>query len=74
MIKLNYESAHNFVEKNKPQGFYWDGWTLVKFTPHSAAYTDAKGVYKNNKWGYANRYYLKPDGTWEISDKYVKFI
>jgi hypothetical protein len=74
MIKLNYNEAHTFVEKNKNQGFYWDGWTLIKFTPHSGAYTDAKGIYKNNKWGYANRYQLKPEGIWEISDKYAKLI
>jgi hypothetical protein len=73
-ITLNYDEAHNFVEKNKKLGFFWDGYTIVRFAPHKAAYTDPMGMFKNNKWGFANRYPLTSKGTWEISDKYAKFI
>ncbi len=73
-ITLDYESAHKFVEKNKVNGFFWDNYTIVKFSPHSAAYMDKKGSYKNNKWGFANYYEIKNNGTWELSEKYAKFI
>ena len=71
-ITLNYDQAHAFVEKNKSKGFYWDGWTMKKFSPHSAAYTDKNGVFKNNKWGFANLYPVNSNGCWELSDKYAK--
>jgi hypothetical protein len=73
-INLTYESAHSFVEKNKEQGFFWDNYTIVKFSPHSLAYTDKKGVFKNNKWGFVSRFDVKSDGTWDLSAKYEKFI
>lgn len=73
-IVLDYESAHIFVEKNKSNGFFWDGFTIVKWSPSNNGYMQKNGMYKNNRWGYSNRYNLKADGTWELSDKYVKFI
>ncbi|CAB5218211.1 hypothetical protein UFOVP204_93 [uncultured Caudovirales phage] len=73
-ITLTYDQAHSFVEKNKSNGFFWDNYTIIKFSPHKAAYTDKNGIFKNNKWGFANRYDLKQDGTWDISDKYARFI
>lgn len=73
-IILDYDNAHKFVEKNKDKGFFWDNYTIVKFSPHSAAYMDKNGSYKNNKWGFSNRYEVKSNGTWELSEKYAKFI
>lgn len=73
-ITLNYEQAHSFVEKNKVNGFYWDGYTIVKFSPHKGAYTDKLGMFRNNKWGFSNRYSLNSNGSWDISDKYVQLL
>lgn len=73
-ITLNYEQAHSFVQKNKSIGFFWDGWTIVKWSPSNNGYMDPKGMFKNNKWGYSNRYNLKLDGTWDVSDKYANLI
>jgi hypothetical protein len=73
-ISLNYEEAHNFVEKNKSHGFFWDGFTIVKWSPSNNGYMQKNGMFRNNKWGYSNRYELKTNGMWEISDKYAKFI
>lgn len=73
-ITLDYDKAHNFVEKNKALGFFWDGWTIVKWSPSNNGYMDPKGMFKNNKWGYSNRHELAPNGTWEISDKYANLI
>jgi hypothetical protein len=73
-ITLNYEQAHNFVEKNKKEGFFWDGYTIVRWAPSKSAFMDPKGMFRNNKWGFANRYRLKSDGTWDVSDKYAQLI
>jgi hypothetical protein len=73
-ISLDYDTAHKFVEKNKALGFFWDNWTIVKWSPSNNGYMDPKGMFKNNKWGYSSRYELKPNGTWEISDKYANII
>jgi hypothetical protein len=73
-ITLDYNAAHNFVEKNKSQGFFWDGWTIVKWSPSNNGFMQPNGLYKNGKWGYSNRYELKSNGTWDISEKYAKFV
>ena len=73
-ILLNYEQANSFVEKNKNQGFFWDGWTIVKWSPSNNGYMQKNGLFKNNKWGYSNRYNFNTNGMWELSEKYAKFI
>jgi len=73
-IELNYDQAHAFVEKNKNNYFYWDGYTIVKWTPGHNGFMQTNGLFKNNKWGYASRYKLNANGTWRISDKYARFI
>jgi hypothetical protein len=73
-LVLSYDAAHLFVEKNKDQGFFWDGYTIVKWSPSKNGFMEKNGLFKNNKWGYSNRYDLKTNGTWEISDKYAKFV
>lgn len=73
-LTLNYEAANNFVEKNKDQGFFWDGWTLVKWSPSNNGFMQPNGMFRNNKWGYSHRYNLTPNGTWDISDKYAQLI
>jgi hypothetical protein len=73
-ISLDYDKAHQFVEKNSNAGFFWDGYTLVKWSPSNNGFMQPNGMYRNNKWGYSNRYELKPNGTWEISDKYVNLL
>lgn len=72
MTEFNYESAHVFVEKNKSNGFFWDGWNIVKWSPGHNGYTEVNGMYRSGKWGYANRYPVSNKGTWFIPSKYVK--
>jgi hypothetical protein len=73
-INLDYNQAHEFVEKNKSNGFFWDGYTIMRWTPSNNAFMEKNGMFKNNRWGFINRYFLKSDGTWDLSDKYAKFI
>jgi hypothetical protein len=70
--ELSYKQAHDFVELNKKAGFYWEGYTIVKWSPGHNGYTQTNGMFKNNKWGYANKYQLTSKGTWLIPSKYVK--
>ena len=73
-IALNYEQAHAFVEKNKDNGFFWDGYTIVRWAPSNNGYMQPNGMYRNGKWGYANRYLLTSQGTWRVSDKYANLL
>lgn len=71
-LVLDYDAAHTFVKKNEKHGFFWDGWTIVKWSPSNNGYLEKNGMFRNNKWGYAARFYLKPNGTWELNEKYGK--
>jgi hypothetical protein len=71
VVELNIKEAHKFVEQNFKKGFFWDGWTIVKWSPGHNGYLKTNGMYRNNKWGYANKYFLTNKGTWLIPTKYV---
>jgi len=72
IVEFNYAQAHEFVEQNKNKGFYWDGYTIVKWSPGHNGYTQTNGLFKNGKWGYANRFTLTQQGTWKVPVKYVQ--
>lgn len=71
VIEFNYEEINEFVEKNKKRGFFWDGWTLIKWSPGHNGYTEPNGMYRNGKWGFARRYNVTRKGTWILPAKYV---
>lgn len=71
LTELNYDDAHKFVEKNKFRGFYWDGWTIVKWTSNPNGYTQTNGCFRNNEWGYQTRIPVTDNGTWKVLEKYV---
>ena len=73
-IVLDYDSAHKFVEKNKSNGFFWDGYTIVKWSPSNNGFLEKNGMYKNNRWGYSSRFDLNSNGNWEINEKYAKLL
>ena len=70
-VKLNYEQAHSFVERNKGLGFFWQGWNIVKWTKNDNAYMQKNGLFRNNEWGHAITIPLQDDGTWAVLNKYV---
>ena len=71
IVDLSYAAAHEFVEGNKKAGFFWDGHTIIKWTPGHNGFTQTNGMFRNNKWGYANRFYMTKQGTWKMPSKYV---
>ena len=70
-ITLNYDQAHSFVEKNKKNGFFWDGWTIVKWSPSNNGFMQKNGMYYEGKWGYSNRHDFNSQGLWELNEKYA---
>lgn len=73
-LVLDYNAAHNFVEKNKDNNFFWDGYTIVKWSPSNNGYMQKNGMFRKGNWGYASYYHFNSKGVWELNDKYVKFI
>jgi hypothetical protein len=73
-FQLNYEQANAFVEKNKKEGFFWDGWTIVKWSPSNNGFMQKNGMYRDGKWGYSNHYYYNSQGIWELTEKYAKLL
>ena len=72
MIEFNYDSAHKFVADNKKNGFFWDGWDIIKWFPGHNGYTSTNGMYLKGKWGFGHRYKVTDKGTWLIPAKHVK--
>jgi hypothetical protein len=71
VTELNYKQAHKLVESGKRSGFYWENYTIVKWSPGHNGYSQTNGMFKNGKWGYANKYTMTDQGTWLIPSKYV---
>jgi hypothetical protein len=70
-VKLNYEDAHKFVNKNTDLGFFWQGWNIVKWTENPNGFTQKNGMFRNEKWGHAMTIPLESDGTWSVLEQYV---
>lgn len=67
---LNYESVEEGVKKLNDQSsdwFYWDGWTICRFTKSPAAMYDKDGVFTEQYgWGKVTRIEPTADGLWKI--------
>lgn len=63
MKRLNYEQAHEYVERSKTA--FWDGWDLILFTPTQAGATSARGIYRDG-WGMATRISPNSQGQWLV--------
>lgn len=67
-MELNIKSAHRLVRQQRARGndVYWNGWEIVFFNPSEKAATSVKGIFRNGRWGYANRFPVTERGTWEV--------
>jgi hypothetical protein len=70
-VELNYETAHNFVQKNQRFGFFWDGWDIVKWTENENGFTQKNGMFRNGKWGHSIKIRMQNNGTWAVLKRYV---
>jgi hypothetical protein len=69
--ELSYEDAHIFVKNNERNGFRWEGWTIVKWSPGNNGYMQTNGAFRNGRWGYENRYEVTKRGTWRVPAKHA---
>ena len=67
---LDYTGAHSWVENTKHDAF-WDGWDIVVWRRNPNGATNRKGMFRKGRWGIADRYSVKSDGTWRIPGKYA---
>ena len=67
-MTLGWKAAHAYVAREAAAGndVYWDGWTIVKFTPNRAAFMRKAGRFRNGQWGYENRTPVNDNGKWVI--------
>lgn len=67
---INYIESESAIDKLNAQSsshYYWDGWTVVKFTPDASAMYDKDGAYnKDIGWGFTKEYNVGNDGLWKI--------
>jgi hypothetical protein len=66
MVELNYDQAHEFVKNNARKGWYWDGWTVVRWVPNEGGYSMKNGSFRNNRWGIEFRSEVTDKGTWKV--------
>ena len=71
LVELTYDKANKFVEKTKHLGFFWDGWTMIKWTENDNGFMQKNGMYRNGKWGHAMRIPMTDNATWMVLSKYV---
>ncbi len=63
------KSMHDTLRKlnNGKSSYYWEGWTINKFTPHPAACFSPKGAFRNNQYGYIETFEVNNKGQWVVS-------
>ena len=62
---LNYEQAHDFVEKSD-ENVFWDQWDIVIFKPARIAERRSNGMRHLGQWGHAHRIKVTERGTWRV--------
>lgn len=63
---LDYDKAHDFIEKNSHRGYSWDGWDIVRWVPNPSGYTSKNGSFKSGQWGMSYRFGVDNNGTWKV--------
>lgn len=67
---IEYESADSTLEKlnsTSSDHYYWEGWTICKFSPNKSAAYDKDGAYNDPLgWGYLTKYEVNEDGSWNL--------
>lgn len=70
MITLDYDEAHDFVDREK--NFYWDGWDIMYWKPSRNAYSSPEGLFRKGSWGFSKRFTANSDGVWGVSDRFTR--
>ena len=67
---IEYQEADSALEQLNAESndkYFWEGWTICKFSPSSAAFYESNGVYDKDKgWGFVTKYDLDSSGRWTV--------
>lgn len=76
MLVLTPKGVDVFIERfsSKDRESYWDNYNLIIWKKNPTGFSNKKGLFKNNSWGIAENLSISTDGTWKMSDKYVKYF
>lgn len=66
MLELNYKQVHEFVGKNSHKGYFWDGWTVVRWIPNPNGFSMKNGMFRNGQWGISFKSEMNNNGTWSV--------
>ena len=74
MLNLTELGVEVFIKKAKNITPFWDNYDLVIWKKDQSAYTNIKGMFRNNSWGMADRITVNNNGIWKLPKKYVKYL
>jgi hypothetical protein len=69
MQKLDYQAAHEFVDRSK--NVFWDNYDIIIWKRNANGATNMRGMFRNGAWGIANRFTVGSDGYWKVPNKYA---
>ena len=72
MLNLTEKGVEVFIKKAKSIEPFWDNYDLVIWKKDHNAFTNIKGMFRNNNWGMADRITVNNKGIWKLPKKYVK--
>lgn len=65
---LNLEMAEQIVESLKPElDIFWDSYDICIFRPDPRAEFDVNGIFRNQNYGFLERFEILENGNWEIN-------
>lgn len=73
---LDIKAAHRIVREQRAAGndVEWDGWDIVFYRPAEHAIHSTEGVWRKDKWAFANRVVVNSEGKWEVDPRNIKRV
>lgn len=71
-VKIISLDVMDQIIKSNPD-MEWDNWTVVIYTDDDGYYTK-NGVFRNGRWMTKYRFDMKEYNTWNIPDRFVKYV
>lgn len=65
-MELTLKQAEDFVDQNSGRGYFWDGYTIVRWVRNNNGYSMPNGSFKNGVWGVEFRTPMSDNGTWSL--------
>lgn len=74
MLEYDLKEAHAMVREQKYLGndVQWEGWDLVFYRPAQNAVYSNDGVWRRNRYAFANRVVVDSDGKYRIDQRNIR--